>query len=315
MKKLLIIIVLIALHTTVLGQKNNYKLDVGARLGVTGYLGDIGGGDLARPFVMNLELKDTRWAMGAFVRYRFHTLFAYQGALSYGRIQGADSESDNYARRGRNLSFRNDVIAFDNKLEFYPPQLTMSDVGKRGKYRTDFKTYLFIGVGALYHNPKAMYQGSWVDLRPLMTEGISYSKFAISVPFGSGFYFTYRKQHRIGFELSAHMTLTDYLDDISGNYVNPSEMANDPLAPLLANRNPELGSYEIGVDYPHPANYGVKIPGQALPNKRGGVAAPDTYIMMTVSYSFVMKSNTGFNRSYNWIYRNKSRFGRTKARF
>jgi len=318
MKKLFVLFAIIALHASVYAQKNNYKLDIGGRIGVANYLGDIGGGDVARPFVLNMELKDTRWSMGAFARYRFHTLFAYQGAFSYVRIQGADSESDNYARTGRNLSFRNDILALDNKLEFYPPQLTLSDVGKRGKYRTDFKTYLFVGISGMYHNPKAFYQGQYVALRPLMTEGVAYSKFAIAVPFGSGFYFTYRKQHRFGFELSAHMSFSDYLDDVSGVYIDHSDPTNgefsDPaLSAALANRNPEL-DYDLG-EYPDPANYGVKIPGQVNPNRRGGSAAPDSYIMMSVSYSFVLKSNGGFNRSYSWIYRSKSRFGKTKARF
>ena len=313
MKKLLVIVSLILVQNSLLAQKNNYKLDFGARAGVANYLGDIGGGDIARPFIVNLEMKDTRWSTGAFVRYKFHTLFAYQGAFTYARIQGADSESDNYARRGRNLSFRNDVLTLDNKLEFYPPQLTMTDVGKRGKYRTDFKTYLFVGLGAFYHNPKTLYQGNYVALRPLMTEGVSYSKFALSIPFGSGVYFTYRKQHRFGFEVSAHMSFTDYLDDVSGVYVEAADMADDPLAATLANRNPEL-DYTLG-EYPAPENYGVKIPGQVNPNQRGGSSAPDSFIMLTLSYSYVIKSSSGFNRSYNWIYRSKSRFGRTKARF
>ncbi len=300
------------MHGTVLGQR--YNLGFGARIGVANYLGDIGGGDLARPFVLNMEVKDTRWSTGAFVRYRFHPLLAYQGSFTYARVQGADSESENFGRQGRNLSFKNDILSLDNKLEFYPPQLALSDVGKRGRYRTDFRTYIFAGIGALYHNPKALYQGEWIDLRPLMTEGVAYSKFALSVPFGAGFYFTYRKRHRFGFELQASISFTDYLDDISDVYVDPSEMSSDPLAPILANRNPEL-IYEEGSMYPNPANYGPKIPGQPNANKRGGNSAPDSFVLMTVSYSFVLKSNTGFNRSYSWIYRSKSRFGKTKARF
>ena len=314
MKKLLFVLVAIVLHSSLIAQR--YNLGFGVRGGVANYLGDIGGGDIARPFVFNLELKDTRWSTGAFVRYRFHPLFGYQGGFTYARVQGADADSENPARQGRNLSFKNDVLCIDNKLEFYPPQLTMSDVGRRGRYRTDFKTYLFVGVGAIYHSPKALYNGEFVKLRPLKTEGVSYSPFSLSIPIGSGFYFTYRKQHRFGFELSWNYTFTDYIDDVSGYYVNPSDMSDNPLAPILANRNPEL-AYSEGSAYPARANYGPSNPtsqSQNIFNKRGE-PQNDNFILMTVSYSFVIKSNNGFNRSYSWIYRSKSRFGKTKARF
>ncbi len=310
MKKIFFVFLVITLHYSGLSQK--YNLGFGVRAGVANYLGDIGGGDLARPFILNLELKDTRWGFGAFVRYRFNPYFAHQFGFNVARVQGADSESDNRGRQARNLSFKNDILALDYKFEFYPSQLAMADVGKRGRYRTDFKTYIFAGLGGIFHNPKAEYNGQTVKLRPLMTEGKDYTKLAFSIPVGAGFYFTYRKQHRFGFELSWNYTFTDYIDDVSTVYVDPSEMSSDPLAPILANRNPELDY--TGQDYPNRANYGPKIPGQENPNKRGE-KANDSFIMMTLSYSFVIKSNNGFNRSYSWLYRSKSRFGKTKARF
>lgn len=312
MKKIFFVIALFVFTFSGLSQRYNFEF--GARAGAANYLGDIGGGDLARPFVFNLEMKDTRWGFGAFIRYRFSPYFAHQFGFNYMRVQGADSESENLARQGRNLSFRNDLLTIDYKFEYYPSQLSMADVGKRGRYRTDFKTYIFAGVGGVYHNPKALYQGEWIALRPLMTEGEKYSPIALTIPFGAGFYFTYRKQHRFGFELSYNYTFTDFLDDVSGNYVPTSLMSNDPLAPILANRNPEL-NYNAGIDYPAFNNYG-DWEGEGA-NKRGGTGAlaTDGFIMMTLSYSYVVKSNSGFNRSYSWLYRSKSRFGKTKARF
>jgi len=289
------------------GQRR-YNLDYGIRAGVANYLGDIGSGDLARGFVYNLELKDTRWSAGGFVRYRFHPLFAYQGAITYARIQGADSESINYARLGRNLSFKNDLIMLNNKIEFYPPFLTVSDVGGSGRYRTDFKMYLLTGLGIFYHNPKAEYNGQKYKLRPLMTEGKKYSPVALSIPMGTGFYFTHKRQHRFGFEMTWNMTFTDYLDDVSRNYVDASSMGSDPIAPTLANRNPELGSYVPGVDYPLGANYGGT-------NQRGDPTDKDNFMMISLSYSYVIKTKSGFSRSYSWIYKSRSKFSKNKSRF
>jgi len=313
MKNIFFLIAFTTLSFSTLAQK--YNLGFGVRAGVANYLGDIGGGDEARSFILNMQLKETRIGTGAFVRYRFSPFFAHSFGFNWALVQGRDSDSESRGRQARNLSFKNNILVVDYKFEYYPAQLAMADVGRKGRYRTDFKTFVFAGVGGIFHSPQALYQGTWVKLRPLMTEGVSYSKVALSIPVGAGFYFTYRKQHRFGFELSWNYTFTDYIDDISNVYVDPSEMSSDPLAAILANRNPELDY--VGADYPARNNYGPANPQQVNPNKRGdpGIRSNDNFIMMTLTYSFVMKSNSGFNRSYSWLYRSKSRFGKTKARF
>ena len=313
MKRLLLIFGVLFFVATSFGQRR-YNLDYGVRVGVANYLGDIGSGDLARGFVYNLELKDTRWSAGGFLRYRFHPLFAYQGAITYARIQGADSESINYARLGRNLSFKNDLIMLNNKIEFYPPFLTVSDVGGTGKYRTDFKTYFLAGVGVFYHSPKAEYNGAKYKLRPLMTEGKKYSPIALSLPIGTGFYFTHKRQHRFGFEMSWNMTFTDYLDDVSTDYVPSSQLGSDPIAATLANRNPELGTYPIGT-YPAANNYGEANGSGLYTNQRGDPTDKDNFMLISFSYSYVIKTKNGFSRSYSWIYKSKSKFGKNKSRF
>lgn len=222
MKKLLVFVFILALGFSTNAQR--YNLGFGIRAGVANFLGDIGNGDLARNFVYNMNLKDTRWSAGAFVRYRFHPLFAVQGSFNYLRIQGKDSDSDNRARRGRNLNFTNDMFDLNVKFEYYPQILSISDVGFRGRYRTDFQTYFFAGAGGVLHNPKGQLNGTGdkVKLRPLMTEGQSkkYSLIVFHLPLGGGFFFTHKRQHRIGFEYARSWTFTDYLDDISGTYAD-----------------------------------------------------------------------------------------------
>lgn len=279
-----------------------YNLGFGLRGGVANFLGDIGGGDAARGFVFNMELKDTRWSTGAFVRYRFHPLFAVQGAFTYARIQGMDSNSDNRARRGRNLNFTNDMFDLSAKFEYYPQILSVSDVGFRGRYRTDFQTYFFAGVGGVLHNPKGQYMGTGekIKLRPLMTEGEKYSPVVFTMPFGGGFFFTHKRYHRFGFEYQWSWTFTDYLDDISGTYVQ-----HDPgsQAALMANQYINQPSIPDGVQY-----------GPGSP--RGDPTDRDNYMLMTVSYSYLLRTKSGFYRkNYSWMYGRRKRFGGTKAKF
>ena len=300
MKKLLFLVCVVFLTQFVSAQR--YNLGFGWRAGVTNFLGDIGSGDLARNFVYNMELKDTRWATGPYVNYRFHPLFAVQGGITYARLRGEDNESENRARRARNLNFRNDIFELSAKFE-YPQVLSLSDVGYRGRYRVDYQTYFFAGVGCVYTNPKAEYNGDYIKLRPLMTEGVRYSPLVLTMPFGGGFFFTYKRQHRFGFEFSWSWTFTDYIDDISTTYANPADMSSDPLAAILANRYSGAGN---APDY---TNY---TPG----NRRGDPTDRDNYMFMTVSYSFLIRTRGGFYRSnYSWMYGSQRKWGGTKAKF
>ncbi|MFT5820817.1 MAG: hypothetical protein ACI8ZM_002065 [Crocinitomix sp.] len=303
MKKTLLLFCLITSATFTNAQQ--YNLGFGARAGISNFLGDIGSGDLARGFVYNMELRDTRWDFGAYTRYRFHPLFAVQVAFDFTRLQGQDSNSDNRERLGRNLQFTNNLLHLNAKLELYPQILSVSDVGYRGRYRTDYQTYFFAGVGGVYHNPKADYNGTKVKLRPLMTEGVNYKKVVLTIPFGGGFFFTHKKIHRFGFEYTWNWTFTDYLDDISSYYVSPAEMSGDPLAPALANR------YETNpfLDIPLGNQYGPGAP-------RGDPTDRDNFMTMSISYSYLIRTRGSFYRkNYSWMYGRKRKWGGTKAKF
>ena len=278
-----------------------YNLGFGVKAGVTNFLGDIGGGDLARGFVMNMEMKDTRWATGIFTRYRFHPLFAGQVNLGYARIQGRDSNSENYARQARNLNFRNDIFDFNARIEYYPQVLTVSDVGYRGVYRLDYQTYFTVGVGGVINRPKADYMGdkNYVKLRPLMTEGVKYKPVALILPMGGGFFFTYKRYHRFGAELIWNWTFTDYLDDISDVYVDLS----DPVAAQYANQ------YYSFTGQPDAANFEPGSP-------RGDPTDRDNYLYFSVSYSYLIRTRGSFYRNnYSWMYGRKKKWGGTKAKF
>lgn len=269
-----------------------YKLDVGGYLGMSNYLGEIGGKEKTeRPFIWDMKLNQTRWSMGGFARYKINDFIAIQASLNYLRIQCDDKLSTNRGRRGRNLNFRNDILDFAVRGEVYI--YNIPDVGGTGRYRLDFKSYAFVGVGAFLHGPKTIYEGSWVKLRDLKTEGQAtpYSKVGICIPTGLGFYFTKKRKYRIGWEMSWRLTFTDYIDDISSVYADPSVLESQ-AAIDLANRHDEV---EGNPDVPA---YGHYEPGE----KRGDSSDNDTYFYMGVSYSYVFRGrNSFYSQNYNWI--------------
>ncbi|HEY6160056.1 MAG TPA: DUF6089 family protein [Bacteroidia bacterium] len=283
-----------------------FHWDIGGGLGASNYLGDIGGMEQTRrDFVADLKFSQTHFAGDAFVRYKINHNISVKTEFTYARISGSDNLSTNPGREGRNLSFRNDLLELSAKGEF--TFFTINDVGRGYRYRDDFKAYLFAGVGGFYSNPKANYEGQWIALQPLKTEGVSYSKFGLCLPAGGGVSYTINKQHRIGWELGWRTTFTDYLDDISTVYAETSGLS--PLAQKLANRNGELHYDPSTTDLPNPNNY---TPG----NKRGDPTHNDSYIISTINYSYVIKQKSIYSHIwdhdhpiYGKITHNKNKYG------
>jgi hypothetical protein len=211
-------------------------------------------------------------------------------AAHYLRISGDDKLSFNPGRRYRNLSFRNDIWDLESTLHwhYYNSDKPMGIYMRTNVY---FTAYLFAGAGVFFHNPRAYYEGAWVDLQPLRTEGVRYSKFGYCVPFGAGFYVTLvkrRKAHRIGIEVNWRYTNTDYLDDISTVYRDPAEL-NSHTAVALSNRNIELAKQPKGYEL----NYGWHgtdengKPVNLAP--RGNPDNKDSYLSLTISYGVSVK--------------------------
>lgn len=296
MKKVFIICFI--LFTTTI-TKAQWLWDYGFALGVSNYLGDIGGKEKTRrDFVADMKMAKTRWNVGGFVRYKVHPKVSVKLALDYLRIEGDDKLSSNPARNARNLNFKNDMfdLAVTGQVFFYED----NDLGNTYRYRNGFRAYFFAGVGAFYSNPKTLDGG--VALRPLHTEGVSYSPVGINIPAGIGFYFTFHKKHRIGYELNYRTTFTDYLDDISGNYPDDPSMSGDPNLSL---RTPELG---VTITDENAGLYQSHDWGQ----KRGDKTHKDAYMTMSLSYSYVLRGKSSFYRGRYGHFFGKHRRGKVR---
>lgn len=280
--------------------QRGYRWEFGVGAGVSNYLGDIGGkADAAKPFIADMKLAKTRWNTTAFVKYRFDPLFALRLAYNYMRIEGADKLSTNPGRQGRNLSFRNDVMDLEATIHWYIYN-SQKPIGVYSRSNVYLTAYLFAGIGGYHHNPKAEYQGTWTSLQPLQTEAVSYSKYGYCLPFGAGVFFTVnkrRRSHRIGVEVNWRYTNTDYLDDISTVYVNPSQLSS-ATSIALSNRNPELQNQPEGFD----KNYGwqgTDANGDPV-NKapRGNSDNKDSFLSFSVTYGIALKkSKSSFRKS------------------
>jgi len=300
------LITLIAFTFLFTGLKSQWLWDYGFKLGASNYLGDIGGKEQTRrDFVADMKLAKTRWDAGLFVRYKWRPQISLKLAFDWIRIEGDDKLSSNPGRNYRNMNFKNDLLGpeFTGEWSFYEDP----DLGNTYRYRNSFKAYIFGGVGGVFSSPKSIYNGDYVKLKNLDLEGYNYKSMQLVIPMGLGFYFTFDKKHRIGFEMNYRKTFTDYLDDISGDYpdAQPSSVSDPSLAIRTLQLSPEKLAENPGAANSH--GWG---------QKRGDPTHKDAYMTMTLSYSYVIRGKSSFYRKRRNAFFSRKRKMRTiRAKF
>lgn len=222
------------------------KWELGLFLGGSNYNGDL----VYQPPV---ELKETHPAIGIFTRYAFNEKFHLRASLLYGKLSGADSNytEKNPWRGKRNLSFQNNIYEFAIQGEYN----ILPYINNHPNYF--FAPYIFGGLALFYHNPQAKLGNKWYDLQPLGTEGQGiipglkkYNLLQVAIPFGFGIKYSV-KTWNLGLEFGYRKTFTDYLDDVSSEYIDRGILAeeNGKLAAILADRSFEARNYRFKENY------------------------------------------------------------------
>ncbi len=282
--------------------KSKRYISVGLTANAINYFGDIVPKNRAGSF----DTDFTRPNVGFFVQKRLWPRITIRMGGAWGVLSGEDhttSDPDDFEHGGafrykRNLHFRNRIYDLTTVA-------VVDIIQNRGlaERRPDSPIpYLLAGVGAFYHNPQALrpegFEGSeWVDLRPLRTENQErpYSEIEISFPVGLGVRYRLSESWDIAFEISYRFTLTDYLDDVSGDYIDLGEFDSDlaralhdrsaePVALLSGEvRSPETISYNSAVDG---RPYEV-VNGYGMPNNRRGAPDNDIFIVTGFQISYI----------------------------
>lgn len=247
-----------------------YKyVSVGASAGSTNYLGDLDD---------DFTFKFTRVGFGADLKYRLNPFMSARLGLFHGYAQAADSVSGNLPRNRRNLSFRTPITDVSAVMVF---DFVPND--RRFNYRPPYTPYVFGGVSLFRFNPQAQFNGNWVDLKPLGTEGQEtglaqypdpYELVQIAIPMGAGVRFKLSDQLDLELETGFRKTFTDYLDDVSGQYVAPEDL--DLLTPLAQ----QLSDRIDRVEYPEGA--------REVNGIRGDATQTDWYIYTCVRINYII---------------------------
>lgn len=214
---------------------NAQDSEVGLIFGTSGYSGDL------TPNTNYLSTGQEHASLGIFLRKDLNRYTAVRGTFTYGKISGDDARSNIEDIQNRNLSFQSNLLELSLVGEFNP--LGTNSTGRR------LQPYLYGGIAVFHFNPEANYNGQLVKLQPLGTEGQGMEGFdkpykltQISIPLGAGVKYQITDRINLGVDVGVRKTFTDYLDDVSGSYVNYNDLlaGNGRVAAALGNRSGEL---------------------------------------------------------------------------
>ena len=212
MKHFRLLIVFIVMSSPALSQKVHFGVFGGA----AAYNGDLTSSIFPK--------KVTNGAIGLSINYELTDLIMLRGGITYSIVGGADRYSDKPDLVLRNLSFETRLLEFSAVGEYNLLNL----------YESRYTPYVFGGLAIFKFNPYVYDNGGQEHfLKPLSTEGQGingypdrkpYSLTQFAIPFGGGFKFAINDDLRIGVEAGLRKLFTDYLDDVSTNYIDQADL-------------------------------------------------------------------------------------------
>jgi hypothetical protein len=275
-----LIIVLVSLFFSVNRVDGQYA-ESGIGLGFATYWGDLNG-----PIYTNNFKYNSAFAVQLNARKIFNKRIGIHPSLSYGVIKGDDARAENPGQLLRNLRFKSPVLDLSLLAEYFIFPFEPDDASSL------FYPYVAGGVSGFYFNPVATLEGRSYRLQPLGTEGqgmpgfpSKYSLVNWALSFGGGAKISLAPGLNLGIEVIMRRTFTDYLDDVSTNYVNYYELeaGNGIVSAKLANRMNEY----LGEDGPVLLTTGTQ---------RGGKEVKDYFLFSIVSLNFMIQDQTGKRR-------------------
>jgi len=240
---LFLLVVTLSLHLSSYSQDElKNTTEAGITVGPMVFLGDLGGHmGKGTTFIKDYNMSTTKLAFGAYYTAYPAPWLGFRFSLNFGSIEGADNEikqkggtGDEQTRLARNLDFRSKIIEGTVMAEVYPTVFLEDepdDVAGR------LRPYGVIGLGLYHFNPQGSYRDPstgdvyWVDLKPLHTEGEgwaeypdrkNYSLTQLNIPMGVGIKYFFSENVNVSFEIIHRKLFTDYVDDVSTKYVDPT---------------------------------------------------------------------------------------------
>ena len=226
-----------------------------------------------------LGISNAHGSHGAHIRYYANRDYSFRIFYNKAKVSGDDANAASPVRKRRNLSFFSNIHEFGAVFE-----VNLLNQINPGKYYFVYP-FFYVGAHVFTFNPQTIYKGRIIDLQPLGTEGqgmdqfpekAKYSLTQLGIPLGLYVKFPFTEKLHFNIDFGFRWTFTDYLDDVSGSYVNYNELlhGNGELAAALGNRMGErLGTGPVILE---------------TGSQRGNPKENDWYLIYNFSLSYLL---------------------------
>ena len=246
-----------------------FTYELGASAGAMNCLTDLGGRhEKSKKFVGDVNWGATHACSGLFAGINYNNIVCVRAELAWGQVSACDSILKKYTsasngRYIRNLSFRSDIRELSLVTDLYLLSIFR-------EANPSLSPYLITGIGFYNFHPQTVWNNSLVSLPSLHTEGQGWNEYPyrrlyklnqLNIPLGAGFRYETGPRLSIRAELVYRWLFTDYLDDVSTNYINPAQFYRH-LSPQLAALAEKLADRRHGMGYP-PTNHENEIRGNS----------------------------------------------------
>ena len=277
---------------------------LGINLGMTDLWGDVGTKSPIDHYNNDKYWDRPKFMGGLYARYQAHPAVGIRLGVNYGTLYASDNfnyskakkassvEDDAYQRYVRNLNVK--TIVWESQLLFEINLRRFNlESPAAGKH---FNPYITLGIGAYHFKAKGEFtdrtsgKTQWMDLRDLNLEGqgfanyagapAQYSPWQVNIPLGFGLRWDIGRQLGLGVEYMYRYCFTDYLDNVSDRYIDPT-LFDQNLSPDKAGAARQMydKSYEIDPNIKHSAG-----------EKRGNSSVKDGYSTISINFYYKVKS-------------------------
>ncbi len=270
--------------------------EVGASVGVMNCFTDLGGkAGIGKKFTKDLNMGYNQLAFGGFFGVNYRQAVGLRFEATFGKVSANDQVLKSFAntndpasaRYHRNLNFESSITELSLLAEIHPLFIFIN-WGESENEPPKFSPYLLAGIGSFSFNPKAKLGNNLVDLQPLSTEGQGFAEYPdrpiyklrqMNYPLGLGLKYEVSPLINMRAEFVYRVLSTDYLDDCSTNYIDPTVYENYFSGTKLRNAVALSDrQYEINDDY-HKMGPG---------SKRGSPDQNDSYFSFNFKISLTL---------------------------
>lgn len=217
---------------------NRITYEIGTSIGLMNCLTDLGGNEgIGKKFLKDFNKSNIEACGSLYFAAAYNYAVVLRGEATWGRVKANDDilkevRTTTSGRYNRNLSFKSTIFEMAIITEFHPRYIKRY---KNGENIPRFSPYLLGGIGFFAFNPQAKLDDLWVDLEPLSTEGQGFAEYPdrkryklkqVNFPIGAGFKYKISPAFNFSTECVYRILNTDYLDDVSTNYIDQNVFSN-----------------------------------------------------------------------------------------